>query len=100
MVGHSDPCLSSELYQEVQIERPGPGQTWHKARPYLENNQHKKAGEVAPVIECLSSKYEALRSIPQYGKKKKRKWNVHDLGFGNGFLNIIPKAQETQENTS
>jgi hypothetical protein len=41
-------------------------------RPYLKNNQHKRAGTVVQVIECLPSKHEALRSNPSTAKEKKK----------------------------
>jgi hypothetical protein len=42
-------------------------------RSHLQNNQAKRAGEVAQAIECLLSKCEALVQMPIPPKKKKRK---------------------------
>jgi hypothetical protein len=51
--------------------------SWYKQfiRLHLENTQQqqKKADEVAHVVECLSSKCEALNSNPTTAKKKKLK---------------------------
>jgi hypothetical protein len=33
----------------------GPGQPGQKPRPYLQNNQSKRAGGMAQVVECLPS---------------------------------------------
>jgi hypothetical protein len=46
-------------------------------RPYLENTQHQKtrAAGVTQVIESLSSKHEALSSIPSTARKKNKNKN-------------------------
>ena len=28
-----------------------------------------------------------------------KNWNIHDLGFGDGFLDMTPKAEATEEKT-
>jgi hypothetical protein len=40
------------------------------SRSYLENIQHKRAGRVAQVVECLPNKCDALSSNPGTIKKK------------------------------
>jgi hypothetical protein len=47
----------------------GPDQPGQKARPYLQNNKSKRAGGVAQLAECLSSKPEALNLNSHIAKK-------------------------------
>jgi hypothetical protein len=56
MAGCSGKSLSSPATQEVQTEGFMPSQPWHKVRPYLKNNQDKRAGCMAKVADCLPSK--------------------------------------------
>jgi hypothetical protein len=41
-----------------KLEDHSPGQPGHKAKPYLNNNQHKRANEVAQEVEHQPSKHK------------------------------------------
>jgi hypothetical protein len=47
------------------------GQHRQKARPYLQNNQNKKARDMVQAVELVPSKIEVLSSNPRTTKKKK-----------------------------
>jgi hypothetical protein len=57
-----------------------------KVKPYLQNNQRKRAGGMAQAIEHLPGKHKALNSNPSTAKKKKtRGKTLQDIGIY--FLN-------------
>jgi hypothetical protein len=79
IMAHS--CLSTDG-RKLKIVGSWSRLAWPKARLYLQNNQNKRAGGVAEVVECLPHK--VLSSNPttskikkkekeRKGKKKKRK---------------------------
>jgi hypothetical protein len=41
-------------------------------KPYLQNKQSKRAGDVTQSIECLPSKHKVLNSNSSLKKKKKK----------------------------
>jgi hypothetical protein len=47
--------------------------------PLLKNPSQKRAGGVAQVVECLSSKHEALTSNPSVAKGKKPPSNITSI---------------------
>jgi hypothetical protein len=56
--GHGVLCLTFQH----KLEDHSPGLPEHKRRPYLKNNQSEKGWEMVQVVECLSSRHEALGS--------------------------------------
>jgi hypothetical protein len=59
--------------QKHKLEGHGPVQPKQKSSPYLKNDQHKKVGSMAQVVECLNSKSEAQSSTPKCQKRNQNK---------------------------
>jgi hypothetical protein len=68
------PSHSGELKMGGLQSRPA----WGKARSYPQNNQAKRAGGVAQVVEYMHSKLKVLSSNPNPAPKKsilqRQKW--------------------------
>jgi hypothetical protein len=60
----------------VKLEDCGLGQCRQKARPCLQNNQSKRAGGVAQMVESLPSRCEALSPNPSMAKKYINKYKL------------------------
>jgi hypothetical protein len=76
----------------VKWEDQGPGQPKQKARPYLQNNQSKRSGGMALMVECLERK-EGRKGGRRGGRKEGRKEKERKEGRKKGrkFVRGIPE---------
>jgi hypothetical protein len=59
--------------RRLKQDHQSPGWRGQKPTPYLKENQRKRAGGVAQVVECLPKKHKALSTNTSTKKKKKKK---------------------------